>query len=160
MAKTQEMQRLARLWKEEQGKSEVDVHELARWAVGRGWPAPAPIDPIDRVANGFARALREEIRYDTKTGQPYRANHAYRIGVNQQGTLWSWIDIDEAKRGPMRKSLQTRREQMVGDGLQLSLDADHWNSIHPNEQPIQIELDFTEDVEWRKNAPDENDKAS
>ncbi len=60
----------------------------------------------------------------------------------------------------MLKSLINRREQMVGDGLQLTLDADHWNSIHMDEEPISIPLDFTDDVAWRKNAPDENEKAA
>ena len=52
-----------------------------------------------------------------------------------------------------------RREQMVGDGLQLSLDVDHWNSINPEDEPIVVPLDFTEDVEWRKNSPDDERKA-
>jgi hypothetical protein len=71
-------------------------------------------------------------------------------------TLWVvWVDIDEAPRKIMLKSLVNRREQMVGDGLQLTLDADHWNNIHPSEEPIVMPLDFTDDVEWRKNGPDE-----
>lgn len=41
---------------------------------------------------------------------------------------------------------------MVSDGLQLSFDADHWNSIHSGEKPIKIALDFTEDVNERKAA--------
>jgi hypothetical protein len=49
----------------------------------------------------------------------------------------------------------TRRNQMIGDGLQLTLDADHWNRIHPDEKPIQIPLDFYDDVQWRKNSPKE-----
>jgi hypothetical protein len=36
---------------------------------------------------------------------------------------------------------------------------DHWNSIHPDEEPIQIPMDLTLDIEWRKNAPDEDGKA-
>ena len=60
----------------------------------------------------------------------------------------------------MLKSLVQRREQMVGDGLQLTLDALHWNSIHPSEEPINLPLDFTDDVEWRINAPDEEKKVS
>ena len=47
---------------------------------------------------------------------------------------------------------------MVGDGLQLTLDADHWNSINPAEEPIKLEMDFFFDIELRKNAPDEDDK--
>lgn len=33
---------------------------------------------------------------------------------------------------------------MISDGLQLTLDSDHWNSIHPEEELIQIPMDFTE----------------
>ena len=29
---------------------------------------------------------------------------------------------------------------------------DHWNSVNPTEEPIVIPMDFTEDVEERKNA--------
>ena len=60
----------------------------------------------------------------------------------------------------MHKSLVNRREQMVGDGLQLTLDADHWNLINPHEEPLHLPMDFTEDVEWRKNAPQEDREAS
>jgi hypothetical protein len=73
-----------------------------------------------------------------------------------QSTLW--VDIDEAPRKPMLKSLVQRREQMVGDGLQLTLDAMHWNSIHPKDEPIDLPLDLGPDVEWRINAPDEEEK--
>ena len=60
----------------------------------------------------------------------------------------------------MVKSLFTRREQMIGDGLQLTFDADHWNTIHDDEEPIVVPMDFTDDIQWRKNAPDEDEKAS
>lgn len=60
----------------------------------------------------------------------------------------------------MHKSLIMRREQMVADGLQLTLDAEHWNRMHSDEEPIQLPLDLGPDVEWRKNGPDEMQKAS
>jgi len=42
-----------------------------------------------------------------------------------------------------------RREQIVGDCLQLKIDVDAYNALN-NEQPdIQLELDFTFDVEER-----------
>ncbi|MEW6531007.1 MAG: hypothetical protein AB1473_09240 [Thermodesulfobacteriota bacterium] len=159
MATTKEKQRLIRWYKEETGKTAVDMREVALFAVKKGWKLADPIDPIDRLANELARAAREEVRTDTKTGKPYRANHAYL--ATQGGTqLHLWIDIDEAPRKPMFKSLMARREQMVGDGLQLTLDADHWNSIHPDEDPIVVPMDFTEDIEERKNAPEEEKRAS
>jgi hypothetical protein len=154
MTKHQEMQRIIRLYKDETGEKEVDMHKVAKFAAGKGWPLPKPDAPLELLAKEFSQAAREEVRRDTRTGRPYRANHAVRYGAGpMQYTLW--IDIDEAPRGPMLKSLVNRREQMVGDGLQLTLDADHWNSIHSNEEPIQLPMDFTQDVEWRKNAPDE-----
>jgi hypothetical protein len=82
---------------------------------------------------------------DKETGHPYRVNHAYKVGQ-----AMFWINIEEAPREPMRKSLIARREQMVDDGLQLTYDADHWNRINSEDEPIQIPLDFTDDIQWRK----------
>jgi hypothetical protein len=151
--KKQEMQRLIRLYKDESGEREIDMHKVALFAASKGWALPKPIDPLDRLAKEFSEAAREEIRRDAKTGRPYRANHAVQVSPGQAPL---WVDIDEAPRSMMHKSLIQRREQMVGDGLQLSLDADHWNSINPRDQPIDIPLDFTLDVEWRKNTPEED----
>jgi hypothetical protein len=142
-------------YKKATGKTEIDMKDVAKFAVANlGWKLPSPKNPLDRLAEEFSQAARAAIRYDEKTGKPYRANHAipYTSGSVQ---LHLWIDIDEAERKPMLKSLILRREQMVGDGFQLTLDADHWNNIHPKEEPIQIPMDFTYDVEERKNAPDE-----
>jgi hypothetical protein len=156
--KHQEMQRLIRLYKDETGKKEVNMHDVAQFAVDKGWPLPRPIAALDRLAKEFSQAAREEVRHDRKTGKPYRANHAVTEGYGtRQMTLW--VDIDEAPRKPMLKSLVQRREQMVGDGLQLTLDALHWNNINPTEEPINLPLDLTDDVEWRMNAPDDDQKA-
>ena len=152
--KFQLMQRIIRQYKDETGEKEVDMHKVARFAARRGWDLPTPADPLDLLAKEFARAARQEVRYDKETGQPYRVNHAIPA-QGPKGQLKLWIDIDEAPRKPMVKSLVNRREQMVGDGLQLTLDAEHWNRIHSEEEPIIMPLDFTDDVEWRKNAPDE-----
>jgi hypothetical protein len=157
--KHQEMQRLIRQYKFEAKKNEVNMHEVAQFAVDKGWPLPRPIAALDRLTKEFSQAAREEIRYDKKTGKPYRANHAF---TTTQGAmqLTLWVDIDEAPRKPMLKSLVQRREQMVGDGLQLTLDAMHWNSIHPKDEPINLPLDLTDDVQWRLNAPEDDAKAS
>ncbi len=155
--KNQEMQRLIRYYKDETGKKEVEMHEVAKFAVGKGWKLPTPVSALDLLAKQFSQAAREEIRKDKKTGRPYRANHAL---LTKQGNiqLTFWIDIDEATRKQMHKSLINRREQMIGDGLQLTLDADHWNSIHEDEDPIQIPMDFTEDIEERKSAPSDEER--
>lgn len=147
------MQIIIRDYKAETGKTEVDMKEVALYAVRKGMKLPAPKNPIDRLASEFAKAARDEIKHDALTGKPYRVNHA--IPVNYGMQIHLWVDIDEAPRHHMYKSLINRREQMVGDGLQLTYDADHWNNIHPEAEPIQIPMDFTDDIEWRKNSPEE-----
>lgn len=71
-----------------------------------------------------------------------------------------WADIDLAPRPFAKKAFVQRREQMVGDAVQLTLDADHWNAVNPTEEPINMVMDFTDDVEWRLNAADEEDEAA
>jgi hypothetical protein len=151
----QQMQGFIRLYKRETGETEVDMHKVADYAVRRGWPLPRPTEPLDLLAAAFSGAAREEIRHDARTGRAYRANHAYPVTRQGDTQLYLWVDIDEAPRGPMWKSLVNRREQIVGDVVQLTFDAEHWNSIHPKEEPIEVPADFTDDVEWRKNGPEE-----
>jgi len=43
----------------------------------------------------------------------------------------------------------------VADGLQLTLDADHWNSENPGQEPIQVPLDFEFDIEMEKAKKDQ-----
>lgn len=157
--KRQEKLEVIRRYKEKTGKTEVDMKEVAKFSQTLGMPLPKPKDPLDRLAEEFTKAARDEIRYDEKTGKPYRANHAISPTYgNQQYHLW--IDIDEATRKQMQQSLAMRREQMVGDGFQLTLDAMHWNSVNPKEEPIVIPLDFTEDVEEKLNIPEEDRKVA
>ena len=152
MSQTLEMQALIRHYKQVTGETEVDMRKVAEFAVEkRGWQLPPPVDPMDAFARKLARAAREEIRHDKETGEPYRVNHA----VTQQtarGQMTLWVDIDEASRKHIHKSLTMRREQMVGDAVQLYNDQDHWNRSHPDEEPIQLPLDFGPDVEWRRGA--------
>jgi len=151
----QELQKIFRKYKEETGEREVDTHKVAEYARKLGWPMPKPPNPIDLLSKEISTALREEFRTDRKTGKPYRANHAYQLSLFGE-KVTRWIDIDEAPRLPMQKSVVNRREQVVGDLVQLSLDVDHWNGINPKEEPIVVATDLTDDVQWRKNAPDED----
>jgi hypothetical protein len=96
---------------------------------------------------------------DKKTFQPYHANRARMILENGK-QIPLWFDMDRAQRKVVEKYSMQRREHMFGEIFQHVLDLDHWNRVHPDEAPIQFELDFGPDVEWRKNAPDEEKKAS
>jgi hypothetical protein len=154
-SKKQEMQRLIRLFRDETGEKEVDMHKVAMFAMRKGWPMPKPETPLERLAKQFSEAAREEVRRDPSTGRSYRANLAVttRQGPHQ---FTFWVDIDEAPRKHAHKSFVQRREQMVGDGLQLTFDVEHWNNVNPADEPIVMPMDLSLDIEWRKNAPDED----
>ncbi len=154
MSKKRQMQRLIRAWKEDTGAVEIEMQKVVEYAVAKGWPLPTPKSPLELLAKEFTNAAREEIGRDPNSGRPYRVYHAVPVSSGQT-TLFHWWDITEAPRKVIHKSLINRREQMVGDGLQLTLDAMFWNSIHPDEEPLVLPLDLTPDVEWRLNAPEE-----
>ena len=151
-------QRLLRHYKRETGVTEIDMHEVAKWAANKGFPSPQPPDPLEMLAKQFADAARNEIAHDPDNGRPYRVYHAVPQGGRSNLHLYG--DINEAPRDFMDKALKRRRELMVGDGLQLTLDSMYWNKRNPHEEPIQLSMDFGPDVEWRLNAPDNDAEAS
>jgi hypothetical protein len=148
----QQIVALARIYQEETGEAGLDLEKLAPWMHSKGVPLPTPQNPMKMLESTIAQALREEVRYDKKTRLPYRAYQAVPNGVNKHGQVYFWIDSDTADRAPMFKALQKRREGIVDDAVALDLDAEHWNNVNPNAEPIVMQLDFTFDVEWRKNS--------
>jgi hypothetical protein len=158
MTKHKEMQFIIREWKKATGNIEIDMHLVAEFAAKRGWPIPPPVSGIERLAKEFSQAAREETRQDTQTGRPYRVYHAYPADGGGQGMFW--MDIDEAPRKIMVKSTVMRREQVIGDMVQLYLDLDHWNRKNPKEAPIELETDVTQDVRERLAASDGEGEAA
>ena len=93
----------------------------------------------------MADSLREEHRVDAK-GRRHRSKLpviTYSGGVQQ--TFWG--DIDHMPRPLVQKNVTQRRNQIVADCVQLRVDVDHFNDEHPDEESIQLELDFNYDVE-------------
>jgi hypothetical protein len=153
--KNEKMRQFVRWYKHEFKKTAVSMAEVAQEAIKRGWKLPPPISPEERFAKQFANAEREEIRYDKETREPYRGNLALtqRFKDGTQQSLW--VDTDEANRSQMRQALHKYREQMIGEAVIGTNTAEHWNRIHPEQQPLPFPTDFAEEVEWRKNAPEE-----
>lgn len=151
--KITEKQFLIREWMKETGNVEIDMHKVAEFAIQRGWPLPKPVSALDILAKEFSKAAREETRKDVVTGRPYRVYHAYPKDDSGQGMLW--MDIDDAPRKNMMKSAKSRREQVVGDMVQLYLDLDHWNRHNSDEEPIVLHTDLSEDIDERLAGADE-----
>lgn len=123
----------------------ANLRAVGQWAMDNGLWQPQPQDILKKFSEQMAAALREEHRVDSK-GRSYRTKHAVRGTKNgKQYSLWA--DIDKAPRSHMQKAFAQRRGQIVGDCHQLRLDVDHYNDIKPDEAPINLVLDFRDDVE-------------
>ncbi|HET6274775.1 MAG TPA: hypothetical protein VFE16_02390 [Candidatus Cybelea sp.] len=147
------MQLLVHQYRDEVGRTDVDMHEVSEWAVERGYlKPPKPVTPMDLLAKEFAKALREETKVDPKTRRAYRVNHA-RMEMQSGKQITLWGDIDRLGYEPMLKCFVQRRNQTVGEVVQQADDIDHWNRINPNEPQIKLPFDFGPDIEWHRNAP-------
>lgn len=58
----------------------------------------------------------------------------------------------------MQKAFIQRREQIVGDCVQLSTDVEAYNDLNKGEAPIQMIFDFRDDIEERR--PERKDLAA
>jgi len=143
----QQMQAIFDQYREEVSREPADLREVGIWAMSKGLWKPRPIDMAANFAKEMAECLREEMRTD-KAGRRYRAKIAAR--VTKGGLpLFVWADIDDAPRSHVEKGIAQKRQQLVDDGFRLRMDVDHYNWAHPAEEPIQLILDITEDVEER-----------
>ncbi len=39
----------------------------------------------------------------------------------------------------MLRSIKRRQQELLAEMRQMQIDAEHWNSLHPDEEPIVIE---------------------
>jgi hypothetical protein len=152
--RNEQLQTLIQLYKSETGVKAFDCDAIADWAMRRGATMPKPKTPREIFAIQLADAARAEYRVDAKTGLSYRANHAVRQRQNDGRQFTLWVDMEDATRPQMEYSLTSRRQGMVADAVHLKIDELVWNSKHPEEQPIQLVMDLTFDVEERLNSPD------
>lgn len=140
----EQMQHIFERYTSEVDAAPVSLDTVAEWAIEQGLYRPEPRDVRKICREALAESLRQERRLDAK-GRRYRAKHSLRSNVGGvQMNLWA--DIDHAPRSFMEKSFAQRRKAIVDDCFQVKQDVDHYNDEHVAELPIQIVLDFTEDV--------------
>lgn len=137
----------------------VSLDEVADWAVREGLFAPGPIDIRKLCRDVIAEGARAQKRFDGKRW--YRAKHAIKTNIGGvQLSLWADIDRN-ASRSFMEKSIAQRRRSVVDDCFQMKMDVDHYNEANFTLQPLQVVLDFSEDVAERDAAQrfDDDDAA-
>ena len=145
-------ERLQSIWHNYDDKREhkpTSAREAVEWAVHAGLLELPEIDPYDVLAGQMANALRDEYQIDGK-GRRYRVNHAVRVtkgGV--QYTFWAMMGF--APHDHMERAFTQRRDQIIGDNLQLKTDVDVYNDMNKGKRPeIQLVLDYTDDVAERE----------
>ncbi len=124
----------------------LDPHAIAEWAYKHGLHKPSVTTIIDVIASDISQVFREEYRVD-RLGRRYRAKHATTQKTGTR-TLALWADMDDpnAPNAHFVKAFAQRRQQIVGDCVQLATDVDVYNEKRSPVEPIQIPLDFTLDV--------------
>ena len=119
-------------------------NEIAAWAIDNNlWQAHRST-LISRCAEEISDALREEY-YTDPQGRRVRTKHVARIEVDGK-QLPLWDDIRSGNRDHFLISVQNRRQQIVGDCLQLKTDVDSFNENNNPGAAIQLILDFSDDV--------------
>jgi len=145
MAKfSEQMQAIFDRYTEEVDSSPVSLDNVAAWAIEQELYRPQPSDVVKLCREALAESLRQEKRIDAQ-GRKYRAKHSVRTNIGGV-QLSLWADIDNAPRSFMEKSFSQRRKAIADDCFQVKQDVDHFNDENPTELPIQIVLDFTDDV--------------
>lgn len=151
-----------RKYHEEKSSTEpTDLRELAAWALKQKMWAPRPMDVTAGFAREMADVLREQVRTD-KDGRQYRAFIPARDKGKDGLPLFKWADIDVAPRAHVEKGVQGERRQIANDCFALAMKLDHYNAIHPDDEPLQVIFNFEEDVAEMKIAKgiNEDDEAA
>jgi hypothetical protein len=146
-----EMQRWCQLFREQAGH-DLSADELASKLEGIGWPMPKAQTSHELLAKQVAQAESEEVVYDEVLGDTVGKNICYTVEIEgKQKTLWG--ELDNATREKFDSHKTILRDQSVGDAYEATKKCMRWNRLHPNEQPVLFDPDFTLDVEWKLNAP-------
>lgn len=148
MAKYKEqLQKVWHKYEAKHGDVPATTREAVAWGVSEGLLEVPEVDPLARLSEDMADALREEYATD-RHGRRYRVNHAVR--VTKGGVQYTfWAMMKDAPRAHMQKAFVQRREQIVGDCVQLYTDVAAYNGFNSDEAPIQMLFDFREDIEER-----------
>lgn len=145
-------EQVLRAWDEWEAQTDADANDpndFIDWAVANGRLAPRPEDMRKIYRRRITSALRQVLRED-ENGTIYRAKQC--VSTAEEGLQRTlWFDVDHGGTLQLRrKAAHQRREAIANDVFRAKSDVDHMNFAYPGDEPIQFEMDFTEDFEERK----------
>jgi hypothetical protein len=139
---------------------EVDLDEVADWAVRTGRYQRPPLSVVQQCKRELARTCREEYHTDPQKRE-VRSLHPIRIKeADKQMVIWA--DIRTARPNHMRISLQQRRRGIAADVRQHWTDwgAYNDNNVHGATLPL-FDYNFNPDLEesqfsgeWPEDKPE------
>ncbi len=136
-------------WESSTGKDANNPNDFVDWAIENRKLAFRPEDVKKIYRRRVTDALRQVIKVNPE-GTAYRAKQCVTlVDGGQQMSLW--FDVDKGGTASLRKkAVRQRREAIANDVYRAKSDVDHMNFAYPDDDPIQFEMDFTEDYEERK----------
>jgi hypothetical protein len=136
-------------WEEITGNDANDPDDFLDWAIANNKLHTRPEDIRKIHRRRLSEALRQVHRVDEE-GTTYRAKQC--VAIIEQGRQRTLVfDIDKNGTPQLRqKAAKQRRDAIANDVYRAKSDVDHMNYAYPHDEPIQFELDFTEDYEERK----------
>lgn len=145
-------EQLLKLWDEYTADSPGFAHsldDLAQWAIERGKWHPRPYDQKKMLTRDLRGAIRQLKREDDE-GTVYRAIQCARE-IEDGIKMSNWFDVDKNGTARLRRlAIKQKRDSIAASVFSAKSDANHMNLRYPSTEPIQFDLDFTEDYEERK----------
>lgn len=122
---------------------------IALWLIEHGKYDKSRESLLKMCARDVSRALREE-HYTDPQSRRIRTKHAARFSEwNTDGEIIQqtfWGDVRTEPREFMERAFLQHRRQIVGGCVSLSNVVDSYNDNMCPDNPIQLLLDFTDDV--------------
>jgi hypothetical protein len=153
MSQNKVLQDLVEEYRQEVGDGPLSLQAIAAWIYQNNRFRPTKEETLRLLVRHLSDAMRTQYKTDPE-GRRVRRKHAVRYketdadGTKRQLVLW--YDIDIAPPHFMFESLQQRRGGIANDCWQLKQDLDSYNNYYNKGEPIQILLDFREDMEDRE----------
>lgn len=143
-------QQIIARYRREVKDGEIDLREVASWAIREGLWEPPFKSQIEQLYRELAAAMRAQTFTDPK-GRKVRSNYCVRQEATkpngQKYTQAIWSHIDVATHPFMVKVFSQRRQGIAGIAVQAAIDAEHWNEFRRGDnEAIQLHLDFRDDA--------------
>ncbi len=131
------------------GDNAVNPDDLITWALENNkWhPRPQAVRKIMRKELGVAVS---HLRKIDGNGIEYRAKQVVKL-LEDGEQITMIFDVDNGGTDKLRRlANRQRRDSIVSDVFRAKSDVVHMNTKYPDEEPIQFDLDFSEDYEERR----------